>query len=262
MKTIELNHNQLPILSKYRGVTFCKKAKKFRVIIRLSGKQKHIGLYSDEITAAKARDIAVKMLSGDNVRLNFYDDNLNENDKDYKLIRLDKGMFAKVDPEDFERANKLTWFAHEKSNCPGKYYAETGCNENGKRQSLHTFIMGAAPDGFVWDHENRDPLDDRRKNLRLATNQQNCFNNTIQSNKAVPFKGVDLVRYNNKVRARIKFNNKEIYLGMFSTPIEGALAYDRAAVKHFKEFANLNLYNLNPNDFLSYGNLLMKGVNV
>lgn len=40
--------------------------------------------------------------------------------------------------------------------------------------------------------------------------------------------------------AKIRVNTKEIYLGLFKTEKEAALAYNRAAKKHHGEFAYLN----------------------
>lgn len=57
--------------SKYIGVSFDKKSKKWRSHIRPNGKQIHLGTFSDEIEAAKVRDTATKKYFGENGKLNF-----------------------------------------------------------------------------------------------------------------------------------------------------------------------------------------------
>jgi AP2-like factor (ANT lineage) len=39
---------------------------------------------------------------------------------------------------------------------------------------------------------------------------------------------------------RIWVNRKRIYIGSFEDQIEAAKAYDKAAIKYYGEFANLN----------------------
>lgn len=91
----------------------------------------------------------------------------------------------------------------------------------------------------MMDHANRDSLDDRIENLRLATPTQNVANQKLRKTSLSGFKGV---RLDKNVRskpwmARIGVNRKRIYLGNFSTPEEAHEAYMEAARKYFGEFA-------------------------
>lgn len=90
--------------------------------------------------------------------------------------------------------------------------------------------------GEFVDHINGDGLDNRRKNLRLATTQQNRGNATSHSN-ATGYKGVSWHKQGKKYQAKIKVNNKTIYLGLHKTAEEAHAAYCEAAVKYFGEFA-------------------------
>ena len=67
------------------------------------------------------------------------------------------------------------------------------------------------------------------------------INRGNQSNNTSGFKGVHWHKYAKKWMASIKVNKVPIYLGLFVDPIEAARAYDKAAVKHFGEFARPNL---------------------
>jgi hypothetical protein len=57
--------------SKYKGVHWHKKGKKWNAIIKLNGKQYNIGFFADEIEAAKAYDKKAAQLQGEFACLNF-----------------------------------------------------------------------------------------------------------------------------------------------------------------------------------------------
>ena len=74
--------------------------------------------------------------------------------------------------------------------------------------------MNAPPELQV-DHINHNTLDNRKKNLRLATASQNNVNKN--------FKGYT-IRENGKVEVSIRINGKYTYLGRFNT-VEEAESY-------------------------------------
>jgi hypothetical protein len=57
--------------SKYKGVSFNKRRKKYAAYIKNNGRQTSLGYFDDQITAAKARDKAAKLLHGNFASLNF-----------------------------------------------------------------------------------------------------------------------------------------------------------------------------------------------
>jgi len=67
------------------------------------------------------------------------------------------------------------------------------------------------------DHINRVKDDNRICNLRVATHQQNQWNNDA--------KGYSWSKELKKWKARIKINHQEIYLGLFNTEEEARDAY-------------------------------------
>lgn len=91
--------------------------------------------------------------------------------------------------------------------------------------------------GMVLDHINRDPLDNRLENLRLATPQENAYNRGPW--KGRQYKGVSNVRQG-YFMARITVNGKVIYLGAGRDPERLADIYDAAAHLVAGEFAYLN----------------------
>lgn len=101
------------------------------------------------------------------------------------------------------------------------------------------WITGETPSAFI-DHINRNRLDNRFCNLRLANFQQNAANSPGYCKRE--FKGIyrsGATRW----RAKIREDGKNKHLGYFATKEEAALAYDKAAAKAFGEFAFLNFPN-------------------
>jgi hypothetical protein len=94
--------------------------------------------------------------------------------------------------------------------------------------------------GEIVDHINGDGLDNRRENLRLATYNQNTLNSKIQSRNTSGYRGVSWRKCANKWIAKIVVNGKNLYLGLFTDKHQAAVAYNKAALEHYGEFARLN----------------------
>jgi hypothetical protein len=88
------------------------------------------------------------------------------------------------------------------------------------------------------DHEDRNPLNCRRYNLRLATNSQNKMNKDVAYLSCTGFKGVS--KHGNRFRAKIWNNDQQYHLGLFDTAEEAAAAYNAEAFRLYGEFAVLN----------------------
>lgn len=144
-----------------------------------------------------------------------------------KKILLSQGKFAIVDDCDYKNVKDYNWhFSQGRAKRTGSF--------------LHWDIIGKPEKGFVIDHINRDPLDNRRCNLRICTHRQNILNSSKSKNNTSGFVGVYWTKDREKWKAYIKINGKQIGLGRFSDVKEAAMAYNNAAIKYFGEFANLN----------------------
>jgi hypothetical protein len=154
----------------------------------------------------------------------------------YKIIPLTHGQNTIVDAADFDWLNQWNWFVIKKEN--GTFYA--GKKDCGKVVLMHCFIIGCKQGEQLVDHKNQNGLDNRRKNLRRCTQQQNQCNRGKTRNNTSGFKGV--FTQGGKWRSCITVNQRSIYLGVFSSPKEAAICYDKAAKRYFGEFAYFNFH--------------------
>jgi hypothetical protein len=161
------------------------------------------------------------------------------NDFTFRMIKLTKGYFAIVDPEDYQDLIKYSWRAAVQPD--GQVYAAAyigGGRKNGKQVYMHQMILGFP--GSKVDHRNGNGLNNRRYNLRTATDSQNQMNKRIGRNNTSGFKGVSFQKSARKFKAYIRKEGKLHHLGLFMTAEEAAAAYNRKALELFGEFASLN----------------------
>lgn len=158
-----------------------------------------------------------------------------------KLIPVGTRCSALVDEEDFEIVSKYKWSISGYGYARAAKYDTGILDKNGHIKQrvikMHRLIMNA-PTGISVDHINGNPLDNRRKNLRLCTMSQNLSNRPRQKNNTSGYKGV--YSHQGKWVAEVKCKGKKFYLGIFDDKNSAALAYNVAAKKYHREFAVLN----------------------
>lgn len=151
------------------------------------------------------------------------------------IITLSCGELTEVDDKDSD-LRAFPWRLHPHG------YVVRGMRVDGKYINirLHRVVaerMGLKIESCLVDHKNRDKLDNRRSNLRLATNSQNGANS---ANADGSYKGVSWSQGRMLWQAYIKVNYRQESLGYFETITEAAQAYNEAAKFYFGEFAYLN----------------------
>ena len=133
-------------------------------------------------------------------------------------IRCNQIAIAIIDAED---VNKIRYTKWKLSNSG---YIMNTPKFKGSNQHLSRVILNTKE--FV-DHINHNTLDNRKKNLRIVTKSQNQMN--------VNYKGVS--KQQNKWCARIKINQKLIYLGTYVDEEEALYARWYAEQVLFTEYA-------------------------
>jgi hypothetical protein len=150
-----------------------------------------------------------------------------------KIVSLKHGThYVLVDNEDMKFFDQTKLYLHR----IGQFlYVKL----NPSKKTLHSVIM-KTPKGMVTDHINRDTLDNRRKNLRICTIQENLRNQKRPNNKT-GHTGIS-IQYISKgntqkckkhtiYQASIKTNYKQVYLGIFHTLDEAVQARRNAELK-------------------------------
>jgi hypothetical protein len=143
------------------------------------------------------------------------------------------GLYAIVSMIKWPMVSKFNW-----------YLGQAGypvCYEL-SRIPLHKFVfyytLGQKPPPNLYiDHINRDKLDNRDSNLRLATPQENSFNRSTQGDHL--YKGVRKISESNYTASITKDGNKH-EIKNIKTESEAAEVYNWMAQELFGEFAALN----------------------
>lgn len=156
-----------------------------------------------------------------------------------KRITLTQGKYALVSDKDYSYLNQWKWHAHKHKQ---RWYAERSKRLSSGRAlviSMHRLILGLqAGDSKQGEHKDGDGLNNTRRNLRVASKNQNEYNRSKRVNNKSGLKGVHKV--GNRWVAYIGVNGEKVYLGCFSSPQLAFKAYKKAARKYHKTFANFS----------------------
>ena len=154
-------------------------------------------------------------------------------------VLLNDGSAMIDSPADGDLATSCKW-----SNRGG--YAVTNYRIGGrkgiqKKRTFHRLVMERVVGRPLLhleqvDHANRNALDNRRENLRIATHGQNLANRRYDSSTG--YRGV--YQPPASFIAAIKSEHTRIYIGSFQTVEEAAWMYDQFASQLHGEFASLN----------------------
>lgn len=156
-------------------------------------------------------------------------------------ICLTKGYVAIIDDEDYAWLSVFPWATAVTREVPYAIYTSCWPEPGVRRRTerMHRLILGA-PKGVLVDHRDRNTLNNRRSNLRLASNSQNA-RNQVSARGASEYKGVAPYQWSNTPwLAQIGHEGRKIRIGQYETEQQAARAYDCKATEFFGEFARLN----------------------
>lgn len=164
-----------------------------------------------------------------------------------KTVLLTQGNIAIVDNADFDAIACHNWYAlkHALQTRVIWYAVRQAPRTNGKQHLIymHREILGtkAEVDHIKVDHINGDGLDNRKRNLRPATQTQNQHNRRKTPQCTSRFKGVYWHTHTGKWKAQIKINGQTRHIGLYTSEEAAAAAYDQAAKQNFGDFALTNM---------------------
>lgn len=156
------------------------------------------------------------------------------------FLMLGHEKFALLDHDNWERLRGFTWHFNLRG-----YAARLQYRGGGQCDAivyLHREIMGNDPN-VHYDHINRNKLDCRRCNLRVASQHDNAGNIGKRKQKRKPtsrFKGVSFDRNKQRWMAQGREHGRMVMLGRFRSETAAASAYDSWAKSYFGEFAFTN----------------------
>lgn len=162
-----------------------------------------------------------------------------------RWIGLTRGQKVIVDAGKHKQLAKFPWFAQR---CHGGFRAMYFDRTTKMSVYMSRVVLGMNNGKLEADHKNHNTLDERVRNLRPCTHQQNSYNRRYKNRNKYGYKGVFFTKWK-KVRqygAWLRANRERIYLGFFDTPLEAAMAYDKGARKYHGEFAFLNFPSNHP----------------
>ena len=134
------------------------------------------------------------------------------------------------DMSDYERIKNGNWIEYMSSN--GYHALQSWDVESKKIVRMHWILVGKH-----YDHADRNPLNNRRYNLRKATFIENSQNQSKSILNTSGFIGVHWMVAKSKWVSYITINKKRKHLGLFANKQDAIRTRLQAEVKYFKEFA-------------------------
>lgn len=157
------------------------------------------------------------------------------------ILKVHPNTKVKIDCEDVKRLSQHSWRVTQGTT--GRPRVVTSIRKGKKVQTitLGKFLMKPTKGKQVYPRRYQEGLDYRKENLVVCSLQdRQKLLPKRRSRVSSHFKGVSYSRSKDIWRAGITVNGVSLNLGDFKSESEAALAYNKAARKHFGEFAYQN----------------------
>lgn len=163
---------------------------------------------------------------------------LTDNGDGTHTVVLTRGKTAIVNSVDADFIGQWNWCAYR---CPkGTFYAVRTDHDGAVQRTVRMHrALACAPSSMEVDHVDRDPLNNRRSNIRIATRAQNNRNRGRQRNNTSGYKGVSWYAEHEQWGGRIRVGGRTHFLGLHHDPADAYAAYCEAAARLHGEFANV-----------------------
>ena len=130
---------------------------------------------------------------------------------------------ARVSPQDYDELSQFRWHFDSAG------YARRNVWDGSKNGTvrMHRQVLGLGPghiDKRQTDHINRDRTDNRRENLRVATNAENGQNLPARKGGTSRYRGVSWYQNNQKWVAKVHVGGRNYSLGCFDDEDEAGRA--------------------------------------
>lgn len=157
--------------------------------------------------------------------------------EDYVIMFTRKGEPFFVDLEDFWKVKEICWHIRK----DGYVYGKT----KSKSIFLHRLVTNC-PRGMKVDHigGEKSKIDNRKNNLRVCTQSQNAKNKKLDKRNKYGCSGISYIDRLSKYQASIDYNNKRIYLGIYTSLKDAIAARKEAENKYYGEFSYDNSQKL------------------
>lgn len=190
-----------------------------------NGHSKSCGCLKSEVVSDNTKKVFCKT--------NFYDLNFED---EYGLYGIgycsNTGRPFYFDMDDYNKIKDYCWYEHIYKK---QKYSDLRTNVPNSRSSIKMHYLIAEK---YSDHIDRNPLNNRKHNLRKASATENGRNRGLQSNNTSGFTGVWFRKDTNKWSAVIAIaKNKVVSLGCFENKEDAIKARLEAEAKYFEEFA-------------------------
>jgi hypothetical protein len=134
------------------------------------------------------------------------------------------------DLEDYDKIKDYCWY--ENIGIDGYHRLNAYIKETQEYKTMAQVIIGD-----YYDHQDRDPFNNRKSNLRKSNKFQNAQNHNKQKNNTSGIIGVGWHKASNKWYAEIQVKNKDLWLGVYDNKEDAITIRLKAEEKYFGEFA-------------------------
>jgi hypothetical protein len=134
------------------------------------------------------------------------------------------------DVDDYDKIKDYCWY--EVTQRHNYHRLEAYSSELKRPIKFHHIINGSN-----CDHIDRDPLNNRKYNLRKCTQKENTYNHSMRIDNTSGVSGVHWDKMRNKWVSRIGVNGKTKLLGRFDNKDDAIKTRLEAELQYYKDFA-------------------------